>query len=57
MALLYRCKSWNLSVAGLGPVEGIPGVENVDLSRVIGSHTDYPRKMARCLQVMGCSGG
>ena len=55
LALMYRYKSWNLSaaVAGLGPVEDVRGVENVDLSRVIGSHTDYPRKMARCLQIVG----
>lgn len=57
LALLYRYRSWNVSVAGLGPVEGVSGVENVDLSRVIGSHTDYPRKMARCLRVVGYSAG
>lgn len=57
LALLYRYKSWSVSVAGLGPVEGVAGVDNVDLSRVIGSHTDYARKMARCLQVVGISEG
>ena len=48
---------WSYFAAGLGPVEGVSGVENVDLSRVVGSHTEYPRKMARCLRVIGVSSG
>lgn len=56
LALLYRYKSWNLSVAGLGPVEDVAGVENVNLSSVISSHTDYPRKMAQILTKVGIHG-
>ena len=57
LALLYRYKSWNLGVAGLGPVE-CAGVENVDLREVIASHTDYgaPGCVTRCLELCGFEG-
>ena len=57
LALLYRYKSWNLGVAGLGPVE-CAGVDNVDLREVIASHTDYgaPGCVARCLELCGFEG-
>ena len=28
-------------VAGLGPVGGVPGVENVGFSRLVSGHSDY----------------
>jgi hypothetical protein len=35
----------------------MPGVEDVDVSAVVGRHTDYARKMARLLVVVGAERG
>ncbi|KAK1826155.1 hypothetical protein QBC39DRAFT_386927 [Podospora conica] len=40
-------------VAGLAPVEGIPGLENVDVSELVAGHMDYRRAMPRLLRECG----
>lgn len=41
LGFLYRTCAWNFGVAGLQPIEGIPRVENVDLSDRIDNHLHY----------------
>ncbi|KAI1817137.1 DUF726-domain-containing protein [Poronia punctata] len=41
LGFLYRTCAWNFGVAGLQPIEGVPRVENIDLSDYIVNHLDY----------------
>ncbi|KAI0485451.1 DUF726-domain-containing protein [Xylaria cf. heliscus] len=41
LGFLYRTCAWNFGIAGLQPIEGVPRVENVDLSDAINNHLDY----------------
>ncbi|KAI8949529.1 DUF726-domain-containing protein [Xylaria longipes] len=41
LGFLYRTCAWNFGIAGLQPIEGVPRVENVDLSDAISNHLDY----------------
>ncbi|KAI9033365.1 hypothetical protein DFJ74DRAFT_652217 [Hyaloraphidium curvatum] len=41
LAFCYRTLNFKLGVAGLGPVAGVEGVENVDLSADVTAHTVY----------------
>ncbi|KAI2631704.1 DUF726-domain-containing protein [Xylaria nigripes] len=41
LGFLYRTCAWNFGVAGLQPIEGVPRVENVDLSHIISNHLHY----------------
>ncbi|KAI0459007.1 DUF726-domain-containing protein [Xylaria acuta] len=41
LGFLYRTCAWNFGIAGLQPIEGVPRVENVDLSDAITNHLDY----------------
>jgi hypothetical protein len=41
LAFLYRTSSIQLGVAGLQPVLGIPGVQNVDVSSMVNGHLEY----------------
>jgi hypothetical protein len=43
---------WRLNVAGLGPIEHVDGVENVDLTEIVMSHDDYPSKMKEIMLKM-----
>lgn len=42
LGFLYRTCAWNYGIAGLQPIEGVPRVENVDLSDSIRNHLHYP---------------
>ncbi|KAJ2975116.1 hypothetical protein NUW58_g8447 [Xylaria curta] len=41
LGFLYRTCAWNFGIAGLQPIEGVPRVENVDLSDSISNHLHY----------------
>ena len=51
---LFRATSGGLSaVAGLRPVEGVPGVENVDVTDKIAGHMSYRTFMPLILDSLG----
>jgi hypothetical protein len=53
LALLYRTSSLQLGVAGLQPVEGAAGVENLDASDIISGHLRYQFLVGRILRRVG----
>ncbi|KAI1820961.1 DUF726-domain-containing protein [Xylaria intraflava] len=53
LGFLYRTCAWNFGVAGLQPIEGVPRVENVDLSDVISDHPEYPDHIGQILLRLG----
>lgn len=53
LALLYRTSSLQLGVAGLQPVENLPGVENLDASDLISGHLRYQYLAGRILDIIG----
>ncbi|KAF7523851.1 hypothetical protein PCG10_006379 [Penicillium crustosum] len=53
LAFLYRTSSLQLGVAGLQPVEGVPGVENLNVSEMISGHLRYQFLLGRILTLIG----
>ncbi|KAJ5959349.1 uncharacterized protein N7479_006499 [Penicillium vulpinum] len=53
LAFLYRTSSLQLGVAGLQPVEGVPGVENLNVSEMISGHLRYQFLLGRILALTG----
>ena len=53
LGFLYRTSSVQLGVAGLQRVEGVPGVENVDVSEVVSGHLRYRHLVGRILRTIG----
>lgn len=54
LAYLFRLTSGGISrVAGIGPVEGIPGLENIDVTEFVPGHMAYRTAMPRLLREMG----
>ncbi|KGO46963.1 Protein of unknown function DUF726 [Penicillium expansum] len=53
LAFLYRTSSLQLGVAGLQPVEGVPGVENLNVSEMISGHLRYQFLLGRILTLVG----
>jgi hypothetical protein len=53
LAFLYRTSSLQLGVAGLQPVEGVPGVENLNVSEMISGHLRYQYLLGRILTLVG----
>lgn len=51
LGFFYRYMEWGIRVAGLSPVS-LDGVEEVDLSTVVSSHTDYPAKLRTALALL-----
>ncbi|EQC35216.1 hypothetical protein SDRG_07445 [Saprolegnia diclina VS20] len=51
LAVMYRYQGWALDSAGISPIE-VHGVENVDLSQVIGGHLEYPTKIGLILDLL-----
>ncbi|KAI1130336.1 DUF726-domain-containing protein [Nemania abortiva] len=49
LGFLYRTCAWNFGIAGLQPIEGVPRVENVDLSDCINNHSHYPYHIGNVL--------
>lgn len=54
LGYLFRLTSGGISrVAGLGPVEDIPGLENVDVTELVPGHMAYRTAMPRLLREVG----
>ena len=53
LAFLYRTSSVQLGVAGLQAVEGVHGVENVDVSESVTGHLRYPYMAGSILAKVG----
>jgi len=56
LGFLYRATSIQLGVAGLQPIEGVDGVENIDLSDDVKGHLRYPDLMPQILARCGFPG-
>ncbi|EKG11129.1 hypothetical protein MPH_11747 [Macrophomina phaseolina MS6] len=53
LAFLYRTSSIQYGVAGLQKIEGVKGVENVDVSYMVSGHTRYRYLTGRILKKIG----
>ncbi|KAJ5905810.1 uncharacterized protein N7473_002726 [Penicillium subrubescens] len=53
LAFLYRTSSLQFGVAGLQPIEGVPGVENFDVSEKISGHLRYQYLLGSILTTIG----
>ncbi|KAL3478779.1 hypothetical protein BJX99DRAFT_245335 [Aspergillus californicus] len=54
LGYLFRATSGGIMrVAGLAPVEGIPGLENHDLTKLVNGHMDYRAAIPRLLKAIG----
>lgn len=54
LGYLFRLTNGGIRrVAGLAPIEGIPGIENVDTSEIVAGHMDYRRAMPRLMRECG----
>ena len=53
LAFLYRTSSIQLGVAGLAPIEGLLGIENVDVSETVSGHLRYRYLIGKILQRIG----
>ncbi|KAJ5246084.1 hypothetical protein N7468_001067 [Penicillium chermesinum] len=54
LGYLFRATSGGIMrVSGLAPVEGIPRLENVDLTKIVNGHMDYRSAMPRILKEVG----
>ncbi|EPS33767.1 hypothetical protein PDE_08729 [Penicillium oxalicum 114-2] len=53
LAFLYRTSSLQAGVAGLQPIEGAPGVENVDVTEKISGHLKYQFALGQILDTIG----
>lgn len=53
LAFLYRATSIQLGVAGLQPIQGVEGVENVNLSEEVQGHLRYAGNIAKILDRCG----
>lgn len=53
LAFLYRTSSIQLGVAGLQPVQGVHGVQNVDVSEIVNGHLRYRYLTGSILKKIG----
>ncbi|KKK17174.1 hypothetical protein ARAM_002473 [Aspergillus rambellii] len=54
LGYLFRATSGGIMrVAGLAPVEGIPGLENIDVTKLVNGHMDYRAAIPRLLKSVG----
>lgn len=54
LGYLFRATSGGIMrVAGLAAVEGIPGIENFDITKLVNGHMDYRTAMPRILREVG----
>lgn len=53
LGFLYRATSLQFGIAGLQPVKGVPGLENLDLSDEVAGHLRYPGLISQILTRCG----
>ncbi|KAL8992804.1 MAG: hypothetical protein Q9169_006829 [Polycauliona sp. 2 TL-2023] len=53
LAFLYRTSSIQYGIAGLAPIEGLSGVENVDVSETVNGHLRYRFLIGKILSQIG----
>ncbi|KAL8751714.1 MAG: hypothetical protein Q9184_005982, partial [Pyrenodesmia sp. 2 TL-2023] len=53
LAFLYRTSSIQYGVAGLAPIQGLSGVENVDVSETVNGHLRYRFLIGKILSQIG----
>ncbi|KAL8916812.1 MAG: hypothetical protein Q9172_006093, partial [Xanthocarpia lactea] len=53
LAFLYRTSSIQYGVAGLAPIRGLPGVENIDVSETVNGHLRYRFLIGKILSQIG----
>ncbi|KAJ5678263.1 uncharacterized protein N7477_003896 [Penicillium maclennaniae] len=54
LGYLFRATGGGIMrVSGLAPIEGIPGLENYDLTNLVNGHMDYRAAMPRILKAVG----
>ncbi|KAI4196087.1 MAG: hypothetical protein LQ350_006784 [Teloschistes chrysophthalmus] len=53
LAFLYRTSSIQYGVAGLAPIQGLSGVENVDVSETVNGHLKYRFLIGKILSQIG----
>lgn len=54
LGYLFRLTNGGIrSIAGLTPVQDVPGLENVDCSELVAGHMDYRRAMPRLMREVG----
>jgi hypothetical protein len=51
LGVMYRYQGWALNSAGIAPI-AIAGVENVDLSDIIGGHLEYKSKVGAIMDLL-----
>lgn len=51
LGIMYRYQGWTLDSAGIAPLN-IAGVENVDLSEIIGGHLEYKSKIGAIMDLL-----
>ncbi|KAL3958868.1 hypothetical protein ACCO45_007030 [Purpureocillium lilacinum] len=56
LGFVYRMHSLALGVAGLQPITGVEGLENVDLSERVSGHLRYPELTGEILRMCGFVG-
>ena len=53
LAVMYRATSAQLGIAGIQAVESVSGVENFDVSELVGGHLSYMGKTGQVLELVG----
>ncbi|KAJ5688770.1 hypothetical protein N7462_003162 [Penicillium macrosclerotiorum] len=53
LAFLYRTSSLQLGVAGLQAIEGVPGVESLNVSEIVSGHLQYQFLLGKILTSIG----
>jgi len=56
LSFLFRASSISNHIAGLQPVE-VEGVENIDLTDIVGGHLEYKDKLEEILEYIGFEDG
>ncbi|KAI1083810.1 hypothetical protein F5B20DRAFT_568449 [Whalleya microplaca] len=53
LGFLYRSSNWHYGVAGLQRIQGVPNVENFDVSEIVSNHLRYQHLVGSVLRKLG----